>query len=1001
MTSHCENTLFSDLRLRVTVLATLLFFGLIVIDVQKGVIAQEQFKVSFGIAQYIHLLEGRWGEVTVTLNAPWEGDGNLDISLILGALRGGASDADLGFPNKVAFQSGETNKTFIVMAVDDSVREDLEYFYIYFDRTRLPKMVEVDPEGMNYVRVRIRDEDGIDLSFSLVDSLESGTCNVPYTVEEGSATSVGVKLSRDDEDDIFANGYDLVIPLQVGVTSSAQNDDYALPGQIRFRNGETQKTFTVRATNDYEYEEDEFIDLLFGELPEDVRTTCPTSARVTLLDDDPAPATVAFVEDDYEAEEGGADALVAVTLRPAQDHEVVIPLVVYETLWGATEEDYTFPAAVTFAPGETMTTVTVTANDDADADSGEIVRLAFGSLPAGVIAAPGQAVTEVTLLDDDPPLATVAFVEDDYKAEEGGGDALVAVTLHPAQDHEVVIPLVVHETPGGATEEDYTFPAVVTFAPGETMTTVTVTANDDADADSGEIVRLAFGSLPAGVIAAPGQAVTEVTLLDDDPPPGIVKAIERTVRAVTAATAANITANIGTRFSATRSGGNMVVVGGRTLNLGSAPTPSSLPVTIGRDWDLFAEPDHVDDRWDIGLDDLLRSSAFELSLSAAEDGVQNGGVSPQWTVWGRGDLQFFESQPERGATYDGDLKAGYLGIDARLGDRWLAGLATSLTRAEADYDPGDDSSGGDGVLGIRMRGVHPYLRYAPDAKSDFWTILGAGRGEIENERAADGTRETSDITMWMGAAGARRSLVSVEALDLALLGDVGFARVETEDGLQAIHGLTVDSWRARLGVEGSHTASLASGATLTSFVEVAGRYDGGDGDDEVGLEVSPGLYISDPSTRFGLEVRGRVLALHSAENYKERGVSMTASLSPGSGGVGLSLSLSPRWGANTEEADTLWRDATFERLESGAAQHHAMSFDARVGYGVRAMSGLLTPFGEFSLWDQYSQQMRLGARFNRQHSGLGALSLELSGERREGPVNDPEHRVGVIGRLRF
>ena len=479
------------------------------------------------------------------------------------------------------------------------------------------------------------------------------------------------------------------------------------------------------------------------------------------------------------------------------------------------------------------------------------------------------------------------------------------------------------------------------------------------------------------------------------------EAVADTVQAVTAATAANITANIGTRFSATRSGGNMVVVGGRTLNLGSAPTPSSLPVTIGRDWDLFAESGHDDDGWGLGLDDLLRSSAFELSLSAAEDGVQNGGVSPQWTVWGRGDLQFFESQPERGATYDGDLKAGYLGIDARLGDRWLAGLATSLTRAEADYDTGDDSSGGDGVLGIRMTGVHPYLRYAPDAKSEFWTILGAGRGEIENERAADVTRETSDITMWMGAAGARRSLVSVEALDLALLGDVGFARVETEDGLQAIHGLTVDSWRARLGVEGSHTASLASGATLTSFVEVAGRYDGGDGDDEVGLEVSPGLYISDPNTGLGVEVRGRVLALHSAESYKEHGVSMTASLSPGSNGLGLSLSLSPRWGANTEGADTSWRDDTFERLEFGAAQHDAMSFDARVGYGVRAMSGLLTPFGEFSLRDQDSRQMRIGARFNRQHSSLGALSLELSGERRESPVDDPEHRVGVIGRLRF
>ena len=527
------------------------------------------------------------------------------------------------------------------------------------------------------------------------------------------------------------------------------------------------------------------------------------------------------------------------------------------------------------------------------------------------------------------------------------------------------------------------------------------TSHDVTGLTNGVRYTFAVRALNAVTAQSPGPESTSarVSATPQVGPEG-KNAVTDTLQAVAAATAANITANIGTRFAAAR-GGSAVVIGGQEVNFGPVPTEASLSTATNPYLTPFTERTHLVHGRSFGFDELLRLSAFEIALSAAGDEAHSGIQAPQWTVWGRGDLQYFESLPERGATYDGDLKAGYLGVDARLGDRWLAGLATSLTRAEADYDPGDDSSGGDGVLGIRMRGVHPYLRYAPDAKSDFWTILGAGRGEIENERAADGTRETSDITMWMGAAGARRSLVSVEALDLALLGDVGFARVETEDGLQAIHGLTVDSWRARLGVEGSHTASLASGATLTSFVEVAGRYDGGDGDDEVGLEVSPGLYISDPSTRFGLEVRGRVLALHSAENYKERGVSMTASLSPGSGGVGLSLSLSPRWGANTEEADTLWRDATFERLESGAAQHHAMSFDARVGYGVRAMSGLLTPFGEFSLRDQDSRQMRIGTRFNRQHSGLGTLSLELSGERRESSVNDPEHRVGVIGRLRF
>ena len=79
----------------------------------------------------------------------------------------------------------------------------------------------------------------------------------------------------------------------------------------------------------------------------------------------------------------------------------------------------------------------------------------------------------------------------------------------------------------------------------------------------------------------------------------------------------------------------------------------------------------------------------------------------------------------------------------------------------------------------------------------------------------------------------------------------------------------------------------------------------------------------------------------------------------------------------------------------------AMSLDARVGYGIRGMNGLLTPFGEFGWWDEDSQRTRLGARYNQVHSESIALTLELSGERRESHVGDPEHRVGVIGLLRF
>ena len=403
------------------------------------------------------------------------------------------------------------------------------------------------------------------------------------------------------------------------------------------------------------------------------------------------------------------------------------------------------------------------------------------------------------------------------------------------------------------------------------------------------------------------------------------------------------------------------------------------------------------------MDDLLRSTDFQIVLGASES--THAQAAETWTFWGRGDLQYFSSQPSRGSSYDGDLRAGYFGLDTQVDDQWLAGVAVSRTKAEANYSLGRSGAANDGTMDVTLTSLIPYVRFAPDSESELWAIVGAGQGAIENSRpeaASDRERlqERSSVAMWMASAGGRHAVAIGDPFDWALLGDVGFGRVLTEDGVEAIAGLTVDTWQARVGVEGSYTADMGDGGTATAFMEVAGRYDGGD-EGEVGLELSPGIYIARPDTGFGLELRGRALVLHSAENYEEYGLSATASMTPRSDGTGLSLSLSPRWGDDTGGADTLWRDDSLGLLRSSSSNRNTISLDARVGYGVRAMNGLLTPFSEFGVRDEDSQYWRIGARFNRIHTDPGTLNLELSGERRESLSGDPEHRVGVTSWLRF
>ena len=245
----------------------------------------------------------------------------------------------------------------------------------------------------------------------------------------------------------------------------------------------------------------------------------------------------------------------------------------------------------------------------------------------------------------------------------------------------------------------------------------------------------------------------------------------------------------------------------------------------------------------------------------------------------------------------------------------------------------------------------------------------------------------------------------VDGIDLAVLGDAGFGRIDTDSGsgLRTIGNLSVDTWRARAGVEASHTSALESGATVTPSVEVAARLDGGGGN-EAGVEVSAAVLYADPATGVGVEARGRMLALYSDSAYSEYGASITASVSPGPGGEGLSLALSPRFGAPTGGGGTaaLWSGDRFGLTDEAVRRETAMALDAEAGYGFAVGSGrgVLTPFAALRL-AAGGESVRTGVRFGNARPAAGALTFELAGERRAYDWGDTDRRIDLIGRVGF
>ena len=465
---------------------------------------------------------------------------------------------------------------------------------------------------------------------------------------------------------------------------------------------------------------------------------------------------------------------------------------------------------------------------------------------------------------------------------------------------------------------------------------------------------------------------------------------------------------IGSRFELASTGSQMALGGSR---FGGSLSPQMQRFLAGND--PFALEERMSERalfsgsgsqqaygggYGLTADRLFTGTSFNMPLNAMGTG------DAQFAVWGAGDLQSFEGEPDDGM-YDGSSSSGYIGVDAR-GDGWLAGVSVSRSGAEADYDFDGLVEGRNtgGTLETSVTAFHPYARLEVGADSEVWVIGGFGGGEADLSRTHVTGSQSSDLSMAMAVGGLRRALaMEFGGADLSLRGDAGFLSLETDSGMMAVDGLSASVSRLRLGLEAAW-----EGESATPFVEVSGRFDGGDGQTGGGLELAGGLRILNPESGFGLEAKGRILAMHTGDGYSESGIGVTASFEPGAAGRGITFRLSPRWGGSADSTDLFWdevgnvRDAS--QYAYGLDRAQTWGVDAALGYGfgLRSMPGVVTPFGQMDVTGDQDQRIRVGVRYGLMQGLLGGTQVELSAERVDGEMHRVgETRVLVSGRARF
>jgi hypothetical protein len=224
--------------------------------------------------------------------------------------------------------------------------------------------------------------------------------------------------------------------------------------------------------------------------------------------DDPPAISIA----DAASPEDDGPLVFAVTLDRAATEPVTVDWATADG--GAVAPgDYTGGAGtVTFAPGQTTASVTVAPVVDAVFERDEHLTVTLAD-PSGGTLATAQA-TGTIANDDDPPTLSIAGAT----VSESAGSAVLTVTLSGATDLPATVGWATAEGTATVPSDYAAGSGTLTFAPGETSKTVTVTIADDAAIEPDEQFAV---TLTDAVDATVGTGTAAVTVNDDDRPAGL------------------------------------------------------------------------------------------------------------------------------------------------------------------------------------------------------------------------------------------------------------------------------------------------------------------------------------------------------------------------------------------------------------------------------------------------------------------------------------------------
>ena len=897
--------------------------------------------VSFDQSTYEGVEGGAAAVVRVRLSA----DPERQVSIPLTATPGNGATANdySDVPESIVFNSGQTAKDFVVTVIDDDIDDDGET--LSFSIGTPPERVNVGRPSTTVVRLSDNDDPVVTISFGAEE----------YTAEEGGqAASITLSMSADPERRV-------TIPLNVTPGNGATEADYRVSPNVTFNSGETEKTVELLAVDDNVDDDGETVALGFGALPSMVTAGGRTAATVTLTDNDERGVIVSVTE--LAISEGDAGSY-AVALRSRPTGTVTVNITGMENTDVSVDP---YQLSFTSQNWNITKAVGVRTQDDDDAVADQVtLRHAASGGDYGNVVAP---TVVVTVIEDEMPAMTV----ENQRATEGAGAMIFAVTLDMPSSEEVTVKYATSNGTAVAGEDYGTTQGTLRFAALQTRQTISVPLIDDNVDEDAETFTLTLTE-SANATLSGGRVVATGTIDDNDAAPEALEVLLSSVGRMVVTDVINVVSG---RFDQPMGIEPSLTLGGLpAVSNEGHPGNRSHYATRSR-FDRLSAPG--DDRW-IPLETqishphglnapasfesrasasgLLSGSDFEMPLTRANS-------VGSWVLWGQVTLTGFSSLPNAIRRMDADGFTGYLGIEYQMRQNLLVGLALTHSRGDLDYNhvktrntlvPSD--------YGITS--LMPYVHVQVRPRLGIWGMAGYGRGSSDM-RDLLGFHD-ADMSLMMGATGARQELSRWHGIGFAVKGDAFYVRTKS-DGTARLPDVLVEAKRARLMIEGRRTLAFDPVLRFIPSVEIGGRWDRGHVENGAGIDVGGGFQLAHADRGVSLSTHLRYLLVHQQDAREEWGVSLILRIDPGIVREGVVMDISPVWGAPGNGPETIWRSEAGLGIGGHPGSERAptmrpdrMAFNFGYQLLTQEIDAVVTPYGGWTTGVRGYQSYRVGSR---------------------------------------